>query len=49
MIMAKKQIIKQGILSVPVNSNYIVQISKKGVITISKANATNIKRPKQRT
>jgi len=45
--MAKKQTIKRGILSNPVNTNYIVQINGKGVITISKQNATNVKRPKQ--
>lgn len=47
MIMAKKQVIRKGILSTPVNTNYIVQINKRGVMTICKANATNVKRPKQ--
>jgi hypothetical protein len=45
--MAKKQVIKQGILSLPVNTNYIVQVNRKGVITICKANLTNVKRPNQ--
>lgn len=45
--MAKQQTIKRGILSNPVNSNYIVQINAKGVMTISKVNATNVKRAKQ--
>lgn len=45
--MAKQQVIKRGILGNPINSNYIVQVNAKGVITISKQNATNVKRPKQ--
>lgn len=45
--MAKKQGIKRGILSVPVSANYVVQVNSKGVMTISKLNLTNVKRPKQ--
>lgn len=45
--MAKKQVLKRGILSIPVNTNYIVYINSKGVMTISKANVANVKRPNQ--
>jgi len=45
--MSKKMQQKRGILTTPQYDNGIVQINSKGVITISKANITNVKRPKQ--
>lgn len=50
--MARKSIdngivIKRGILSISSGSSNIVKINAKGVMTISKENATNVKRPNQ--
>jgi len=45
--MAKKMKQKRGILSNPQYDNGIIQVNSKGVMTISKGNITNVKRPKQ--